>query len=260
MGEGHAAQTESSRAGTARLALCGATKHFTVMALNSQGAESAVSTNAQSEVANARAISKHPAWDIITKLAAPVAVVVSAASYLTGYVYKLVLFRSFGFRPELIESSVQDTVSFGYAYLAATSTFIVVAVFLFLVLLNWVNSRMTAKSLPVHSAKQKFLRFLLYLNAVNFGLFLMILSVLSGGITGLVDARAYRNDLKSHCHKDCFHFVTKRGSFNGILLGQSKDISVAVSKSSAYIVQTSDLKSISPVNRRRGWQSMLLQD
>ena len=81
-----------------------------------------------------RARDNHPIWDALTKLAAPAAVMVSATCYLSGYTYKYVLLHNFGFRPGLIDSTVQDNIAFGYLPFASIVLgFLIILIALWLV-------------------------------------------------------------------------------------------------------------------------------
>jgi hypothetical protein len=212
------------------------------------------------DMAGVSKLSQHPIWDLLTKIAAPAAVIVSAASYLTGYMYRLVLFAIFGFDPNAIDISVQNTIALGYTPLAIS--LIVIASFLQLAfwfarlldypLGSYIRRINNGDLKHLKSSLIRFYRQMMLVNFFNAAAVTMFCAVVAGTLSGVIFASGYIKKLNNGCLKSCVHIVTTRGQFNGLIIAQSKDTSLIVSKEAAYLLPNSAILSVSPTGKR-GW-------
>jgi hypothetical protein len=206
-------------------------------------------------VVRERARDNNPIWEALTKLAAPAAVMVSATCYLSGYSYKYVLLHNFGFRPGLIDSSVQDNIAFGYLPFA----FLVLA-FLGALVGLWLAqeiARIAGKYRSEEltwSIRIRMRHPLSSLNLAQFTGVLLSAGIIAGGSTA--EWATYRIDtaLSSRCLSNCYHYRLSIGQMTGVMVAQSKDVTILAGRTDTYVVPTSSVKSSRPVRDRAfGW-------
>lgn len=212
-------------------------------------------------VLRARISDNHPIWDTLTKLAAPAALVISATSYLSGFVYKYLLAQQFGLLPGIIENTVQDTIAIGYIPVA-TGLFIVVFGLVGSWSLVFLINSVTPVFKKTGTAMLKVRHIIRELSALlnmTYALVLILgFGMIAGAVAAVIDADNYRETLNAKCIKRCYQINTSDGQFLGIILMQSKETTIAIGRSTAYIFPTSKLKSISPVNKEKGWQRLTI--
>lgn len=205
-----------------------------------------------------RTLSKHPIWDLISKVAAPGALVVGAACYLTGFTFKGALLRQFGFESGAISLSVQETISLGYPYIFMACLIIAaIAATIYLVVLL-TNSEGASPGLAFKLVRGLALAlFALFFDARNAVLAILSVGFVAGAIQGLRSANSIKSDLRSGCHDKCFYYHTKRGTVQGRALLQDHETMIIVGRSTAYIVKSGDLLSAAAIDgstRLRSWR------
>jgi len=200
----------------------------------------------------------HPAWDALTKLVAPGAIAISAASYLSGFIYRFALFRAFGFGPNVIDYSVQDTITLGYIPLAlgviALAGTAGLAMFIGYVLSRLIRRSRRLLSIVRVAAKKSF-KAVFLVNVAYMISVLMLLGVLTGSAFAAFDISNISRQVSYDCMRRCMYYRLEGGEINAILLGQSKDFTVLVGRSSAYLIPTRKIRSTAPSQRSRRWVS-----
>lgn len=208
---------------------------------------------------DAAAIGSHPIWDTITKLAAPAAVAVSAALYLTGYVYRSTVLRRFGFDADLIDHPLQETIADGYIPLLLVSILVSVIVLFFVILHKLVNdslARITENGrAPTFAQKITLLtgwilRVILVGNTLNATMLLLLSAVAAGLFFGGFKANQIEEDVR-HCSARCFTYVLRQGQVHGRAIASSKENLLIVTNRAAYRVKSDDLKWSLPARGRR---------
>lgn len=211
-------------------------------------------------IGNVSRISRHPFWDLLTKIATPAALIVSAASYLTGFVYRTVLFGAFGFDANVLDISVQNTIALGYAPFAIGLIVISLLYPLGLLLAKIMDN--TLNIIHKKNGERRLDRFTLFLvriykpivlaNLYNAAALAMFCAVAAGFLQGLLMANNYISILNGGCKNYCVRVVTTRGKLDGIIIAQSKDTSLIVSRRAAYLLPNSTILSVAP-SRKIGW-------
>jgi hypothetical protein len=219
--------------------------------LTSEPASASIANTLRARISDA-----HPIWDTLTKLAAPAAVAISAGSYLSGFTYRYVLFNSFGFRPGVIDQSVQDTIATGYIGLSLA--LISVAVIFMIsgaigALLGTLAVSRQGNLSKIIRQGRNILKPLVYINVFNGVALLMLIGVGAGGLLAIFDVRNYKQYLLNNCVEHCMYYRLTSGQLRGVVLGQSKDYTILINRHSAYLLQTSQIKSASPIYFRREW-------
>ncbi len=201
-----------------------------------------------------RARDNQPVWDAMTKLAAPAALIVSATSYLSGYSYRYTLLTNFGFRPGIVDGSIQDNIAFGYIPLA-----IVVILFVTLFIILGISQELLNQLGKFRSRdfakKSSFVlrRPLSYMNIFQFSCILLTIGIFAGWAVGFISSSRIDNRIKHGCFHDCFYYRLSNGRVLGIMLAQSKDMTIIIGRDAAYVLPTSTIKSsrvAKPIYRR----------
>lgn len=200
--------------------------------------------------APSRSIANHPIWDVITKVAAPGALAIGAACYLTGYTFNSVLLRSFGLGGSVVSPSVQELIAQGYPLLLiAILGFMAIA----MVATRFENvMRSAADKWPILNpaydvSLQTFYQFWHTRYAV---IIVLCIGFFSGGAGGEIVSRQFKRQLREGCLSTCVYYKTKRGSVTGIILLQDKDRAIILGRNKAYVISINDILSTSPVNGR----------
>ena len=202
-----------------------------------------------------RARDNNPIWEALTKLAAPAAIVVSATCYLSGFTYKYFLLRNFGFRPGLIDSSVQDNIAFGYIPFA-----LIVLAFLAVFIGLWVMQKAANEFGKYRSAnltweiRVKISRPFSSLNLATLTLAALSMGAVSG--IGTAEYSTYRiaKALDGGCKTSCYRYNLSTGQMTGVMVAQSKDVTILAGRNSTYVVPTSTIRNSRPARPRPyGW-------
>lgn len=201
-----------------------------------------------------RARDNQPVWDAMTKLAAPVALIVSATSYLSGYSYRYILLTNFGFRPGIVDGSIQDNIAFGYIPLALL-TIAFITLFITLRVSQELLNRLGKFRSRDFAKKSSFVlrRPLSYINIFQFSCILLTIGIFAGCLVGIYSYRNIDKLVKHGCFHGCFYYRLSNGRVLGIMLTQSKDMTIIIGRDAAYVLPTSTLKSSSvakPIYRR----------
>ena len=187
-------------------------------------------------------------WEALTKFSASAILLVSATCYLSAYLRKELVLSTVGLKGSVIQVGVQDTIANGFIGVFLTATALYIAVNIVFYAANMAHRLMrTGRSAAYRSINELFN----FANIVIGMITIAFVAYFGAMISEKMQMGTVYAAISGNCREHCFQYVLTQGQVYGVMIEQSSDRAVIVSRSAAYVVDNKDIKYARPIGSSR---------